>query len=164
MLKKDKATIKTRIRATSKESLCKMPRNLPNFENLLALLQPVRITIYAPAPNSEKNTRLEYLRKNIEPFQGINHLHTTINKIKRRAGLIVKRTLWEALTKCSCLKSNLTPSITGWRSPLNVTLLGPNRIWLNPSSFRSSKVTKATPPKPKRIKTIEVITHNDIIT
>jgi hypothetical protein len=87
-----------------------------------------------------------------------------MNKIKRRAGLIVKRILWEALTTWSCLKSNLTPSITGWRSPLNVTLLGPNRIWLNPSNFRSNKVTKATPPKPKRIKIIEVIIHNDILT
>jgi hypothetical protein len=93
VLKKDRATIKTRIKATSKDSLCKMPRNLPSFEKLLALLQPVRITIYAPTPKSEKNTSLEYLRNNIEPFQGINHLHTTINEIKRRAGLIVKRIL-----------------------------------------------------------------------
>jgi hypothetical protein len=97
-LKKDKTIIKIKIKATSKDSLCKIPRSLPNFENLLALLQPVRITIYAPTPKREKNTRLEYLRKNIEPFQGINHLHTTMNKIKRRAGLIVKRILWEALT------------------------------------------------------------------
>lgn len=62
----------------------------------------------------------------------------------------------------SCLKSNLIPSITGWRIPLNVTLLGPNRIWLNPSNFRSNKVTKATPPKPKIIKTTEMATHNNI--
>jgi len=156
--------MKTRIKATSKESLCKIPRSLPNFEKLLALLQPVRITIYAPTPRSEKNTRLEYLRKSIEPFQGINHLHTTKNKTKRRAGLIVKRILWEALTTYNCLKSNLTPSITGWRTPLNVTLLGPSRTWLNPSNFRSSKVTKATPPKPRRIKIIEITIHNDILT
>jgi len=92
-LKEDKTIMKTRIKATSKDNLCKIPRSLPNFENLLALLQPVRITIYAPTPSREKNTRLEYFKKNIEPFQGINHLHTTINKTKRRAGLIVKRIL-----------------------------------------------------------------------
>lgn len=156
--------MKIKIKATSKESLCRIPRNLPNLENLLALLQPVRITIYAPTPNKEKNTRLEYLRKTMEPFQGINHLHTTINRIKRRAGLIVKRTLWEALTRYNCLKSNFTPSITGWSNPLNVTLLGPNRICLNPSSFRSNRVTKATPPKPKRTKMTEIIIHNSILT
>jgi hypothetical protein len=45
VLKKERATIKTKIRATSKDRLCKMPRNLPSFEKLLALLQPVKITI-----------------------------------------------------------------------------------------------------------------------
>jgi len=44
-LKKDKTTKKDKIRATSKDRLCKIPRRLPNFEKLLALLQPVKIII-----------------------------------------------------------------------------------------------------------------------
>jgi hypothetical protein len=44
-LKKAKTTRKIKIRATSKDRLCRMPRSLPNFENLLDLLQPVKITI-----------------------------------------------------------------------------------------------------------------------
>lgn len=44
-LKKERAIMKTKIRATSKDKLCKIPRSLPNLEKLLALLQPVRITI-----------------------------------------------------------------------------------------------------------------------
>jgi len=112
-LKKDKTTRKVRIKATSKDRLCKIPRSLPSLENLLALLQPVIITIYAPTPKKEKNISLEYFINKIEPSQGISHLHTTINKIKSRAGLMEKSTLWEDDTKCNCLKSNLTPSITG---------------------------------------------------
>lgn len=33
-----------KIRATSKERLCSIPRRLPNLEKALTLLQPVRIT------------------------------------------------------------------------------------------------------------------------
>jgi len=51
--------------------------------------------------------------------------------------------------------------LTGWRTPLKVTLLGPRRIWLNPNIFRSNKVTKATPPKPRRIIIKEITTHNN---
>lgn len=163
-LKKDKITRKVRIKATSKDRLCKMPRSLPNLENLLALLQPVIMTIYAPTPKKEKNISLEYFIYKIEPFQGISHLHITINKIRSKAGLMEKSTLCEDDTKCNCLKSNLTPSMTGWRIPLKVTLLGPKRIWLSPNNFRSNKVTKATPPKPKRMTIKEIVTHNNILT
>jgi len=38
-------TKKTKIKATSKESLCNNPRRLPNFEKALNLLQPTRITV-----------------------------------------------------------------------------------------------------------------------
>ena len=163
-LKKDRITRKVKIKATSKDRLCKIPRNLPNLENLLALLQPVIITIYAPTPRKEKNISLEYFINKIEPFQGISHLHTMINKIRSRAGLMEKSMLCEDDTKCNCLKSNLTPSITGWKIPFNVTLLGPKRIWLSPSNFRSNKVTKATPPKPKRMIIKETATHSNILT
>jgi hypothetical protein len=44
-LKEVKITKKVKIRATSKDKLCKMPRSLPSLENLLALLQPVKITM-----------------------------------------------------------------------------------------------------------------------
>lgn len=40
----DKTIIKIKIRATSKDKLCNIPRKLPNLENLLILLQPVKIT------------------------------------------------------------------------------------------------------------------------
>jgi hypothetical protein len=112
-LKKVKITRKVKIKATSKDKLCKIPRNLPSLENLLALLQPVKITIYAPTPRKEKNIRLEYFKNKTQPLQGISHLHTTINKIKSKAGLIENSTFCEDDTKCNCLKSNLTPSITG---------------------------------------------------
>jgi len=163
-LKKAKITRKVKIKATSKDKLCKIPRSLPNLENLLALLQPVKITIYAPTPKSEKNIRLEYFKKRTQPFQGISHLHTTRNKIRSKAGLIENNTFCEDDTRCNCLKSNLTPSITGWRIPFKVTLFGPKRICLNPNNFRSNRVTKATPPKPKRIMIKETAIHNSILT
>lgn len=39
-----KRTKNTKISATSKESLCSIPRKLPSLENPLVLLQPVKIT------------------------------------------------------------------------------------------------------------------------
>jgi len=59
--KKDNTTKKTKIKATSKERLCKIPRNLPSLEKPLALLQPVKITIYAPTPRKEKKHKSRVL-------------------------------------------------------------------------------------------------------
>jgi hypothetical protein len=39
----DKTIMKTIIKATSKDKLCNIPRKLPNLENLLVLLHPVKI-------------------------------------------------------------------------------------------------------------------------
>lgn len=67
------------------------------------------------------------------------------------------------MLKNSSLKSSLIPSETGCSNPNTVTLLGPSRIWVNPSSFRSNKVTKATPPIPNKVSTSRITNHNNIL-
>jgi hypothetical protein len=55
-----KMHINIKMRATSNDKFCKIPRRLPSFENLLELLQPVKITAYALTPKTEKKIKLEY--------------------------------------------------------------------------------------------------------
>lgn len=75
-----------------------------------------------------------------------------MNTISSKRGLSIKRSLWLRPLFKNCLANNFTPSAKGWSSPTNVTLLGPNRFWLNPKYLRSNKVTNATAPS--LIKTI----------
>jgi len=54
--------------------------------------------------------------------------------------------------KTNSFENNLIASLNGCISPINLTLLGPFRIWLYPKIFRSNNVTNATLTKIKIIK------------
>lgn len=66
------------------------------------------------------------------------------NKTKNiTIGTIDIRKSDDFITKVCSLNNNFSPSKTGWIKPKIKILLGPNRIWLSPSKWRSYKVTKA---------------------
>lgn len=154
---------KTRINATSKERLCNIPRILPSLEKALVLLHPTNTTIYAPRPRREKNRNELHFIKSLFPAQGRIHAHIVINIIINKIGLITKIILCLLLIKNISLNRSFTPSATGCSRPKKETLLGPSRIWLSPSSFRSNRVTKATPPSPNRIRISCLTIHKNIL-
>ena len=54
-------------------------------------------------------------------------------------------------------------SLKGCKTPMKEILLGPNRSCLNPKTFRSKRVTKATLIKIGRIKTIKLTADTTIL-
>lgn len=84
------------------------------------------------------------------PSHGITQPHKRRNKKINTMGLDRNKVNCLTFVFMLCFDKSLIPSASGWRIPNNVTLFGPKRIWVNPNTFRSNKVTKATPPIPKR--------------
>lgn len=93
------------------------------------------------------------------PSHGITQPHRRRKRKIRMIGLARNKINCLTLVFILCFARSLTPSASGWRIPANVTLFGPKRIWVSPKTFRSKRVTKATPPIPKRRTTSAVITQ-----
>ena len=78
-----------------------------------------------------------------------NLIKTIINP---NIGEIKYWSILDKLGKTNSLENNLIASLKGCINPINLTLLGPLRIWLYPKIFRSKSVTNATFTKIKIIK------------
>ena len=72
--------------------------------------------------------------------------------IKPNIGEIKYWNIFDKFGNTSSLENNLIASLNGCIRPINLTLLGPLRIWLYPKIFRSNSVTNATFTKIKIIK------------
>ena len=120
--------MKVKIRATSNESLCSIPRSLPNLEKALKLDQPVRITEYAPALKKMNIISLGYFVINICLSHDTTRAHLNKNIINSNLGLILNNVEFLQVGSSSVFVKSFTPSIIGCNVPLNVTLFGPNRI------------------------------------
>lgn len=64
----------------------------------------------------------------------------------------------------TCLVKSLKASNKGCNNPTKETLLGPNRLWNNPITFRSNKVKKATDNKISKHCTSQETDTNNINT
>ena len=90
---------------------------------------------------TEKTISLKGNKKNL--------IKTIINP---NIGEIKYWNIFDKFGNTSSLENNLIASLNGCIRPINLTLLGPLRIWLYPKIFRSNSVTNATFTKIKTIK------------
>ena len=90
----------------------------------------------------------------IEKFISLNGNKKNLIKtiINPNIGEIKYWSALERLGNTNSLVNNLIASLNGCIRPINLTLLGPLRIWLYPKIFRSNSVTNATFTKIKIIK------------
>jgi len=135
------------IRTTSKESLCNIPRRLPNLEKALALDHPIKITEYAPALSKIKKSILGNFTLMTCPSQEIRRVQANKNSPNINIGLKPISSNCPVKGSIKYFNKSLIPSNTGCNNPNKVTLLGPSRICLNPNTLRSIRVIKATLPK-----------------
>lgn len=108
-----KANKNVTIRATSKESLCKILRIAPNFENLLVTLHPESITPYALIPNRANNKILGYFTIIGLPYQGKMNTQLKMKRPSNTLGLVKNRLSCLLDKRISCFTKSLTPSIAG---------------------------------------------------
>lgn len=140
----EKTTRTSTTSETSKERLCSIARILPSLENLLEPLHPIRMIEYALIPSRMNSSHPDNLNLACLPVHGTTAFQISISSSIRRRVLPTSIVSWTSNKSTNALANNLIPSLTGCRTPTNLVLLGPKRIWDSPSNLRSNKVTKAT--------------------
>lgn len=71
-------------------------------------------------------------------------IHKNKERVNLTHGEKKKGYMFDKIGQLISLVYNLIASEKGWRIPLTPTLLGPNRICINPKILRSKSVIKAT--------------------
>jgi len=94
-------------------------------------------------PNTtKKNSRLMVNVKKLNKYGTIIH---SISKRKNlNEGTKTNRNQFELKIIICSFFSNFTPSNKGCTTPEKTILLGPKRFWVNPNTWRSHNVKKAT--------------------
>jgi len=118
------------------------PRSTPIREYLLFELQPLIRLKKTIILTKTKYQMILILWVLVEKKNGMNcHTDKAINRT--RLGVKLYKNLFLNIGVYLCLVNNFSASKRGCRSPRNLTLLGPFRIWKQAISFRSNKVKKA---------------------